>query len=207
MADCFVGRSAVTPTLGTPTRISPFGAYELTWSEDGTRLVAWSCGGRECLSQVLDPATQRVRLVDTPGLGSLIGLVGETVVSFGACEGPPCPVVAVGPDGSFETLVPSATGAVLARIGAVGQLVYQGDASGLSTIGLGSGRRTLLPAVLAGGTSLLLPAAIAHAAVALPNGWLVAGPDGFLRSSDVGAPVPVLIRMAGSAVVELGVLK
>lgn len=203
-----VGGAAVLVLPPPPTdRITVFMAYELTWDQDETRLDAWSCGGGGCLSQILDISSSNVSLVDIEGLGTAIGLVGDKVISFAACEGPPCTVVAARPDGSSETLVPSATGAALVRIGSDDRLVYEDDSRRLTDLRLGTGNRTPLSVALPIGTSLLLPAAIAKAAIALPDGWAAAGPNGTLRSTSPQAPGLSLLRLSGGTIVNVGGLK
>ncbi len=81
--------------LAPNDRIGRVFATGLSWSADGRRLIAASCGEAACVTRILDRASGRVRTVDDPRIGEVIGLVGDELVAYGGCPGLPCEIVAI----------------------------------------------------------------------------------------------------------------
>jgi hypothetical protein len=109
-----------------------------------------------------------------------VGVAGDRLVTYSACRGLPCPLLAVDiTSGARTTLSDDAGLAVLAPTEAGPRIVHEDSRAGLGHL------RVVDPlgveaAVLEadGGVRLMPGASRAQAAVGVPPGWLVLTPDG-----------------------------
>jgi hypothetical protein len=107
----------VAPPLGADgVAIGPVWSTELRLDATGRRLVVQSCGQARCLSRIadLERGDAPISMVAGADQGALLGLAGDRLVTWAACPGLPCSVVAweAGRDGAVE-LVGSASAASL----------------------------------------------------------------------------------------------
>ncbi len=117
---------------------------EFTWDRADDRLAIQSCGESSCRARILAPDTGAVAMVDEPGLGPLVGLAGERIVTYAACRGLPCPVIATDVrSGAREILATAAGGAILGGPAGDQHLIYEFESPGgrtLRSVGLSGGR-------------------------------------------------------------------
>ena len=116
----------------------------------------------------------------------MVGLANDVLVSYGACPGSPCPIVATDiASGSSSVIVDAAGGAVLIDTPDGPRLVHEAFEAGgleLRAVGLdGSTVRSVGP--LPDGLRLHLPPSMADAGTQAPAGWVVLSPDGRLPSA------------------------
>jgi hypothetical protein len=91
---------------------------DLRLDAQGGRLAVQSCHPDGCVTRVLDLATGDVAVLDREGQGPIVGFAGRELISWVACHGLPCPVVAWDAAGEFaRTLAPEAAGAALSGDG------------------------------------------------------------------------------------------
>ena len=165
-------------------------ATEFTWDLAGSSLAVASCAELACRTRVLDATTGAIRTIADPDLGMPVGLAGNSLVSYGACPGVPCPIVA--------TDLASGTRTILAEAGATAvtvttldgpRLVHEvvaGNGLSLRSVRLdGSAVQDL--GQLTGDQRLQAAAAIANAATRVPAGWVLLEPDGRLPDTGPGA--------------------
>jgi hypothetical protein len=158
---------------------------ELSWDLSGQRLAVQSCGEAACRTRVFDPRSGSLRVIAEPDLGGIVGLDGDDLVTYAACPGLPCPVLAVDLEtGSRRVLAEAAAVAVLASTPEGSRLVHEflaeaGVAMRATSLD-GSTSVELGPVP----TGLRLHAApsVAEAATSVPEGWVLLGPDGRLPS-------------------------
>ncbi len=86
--------TTAVPPLAPSAAIGPIFATELRWSTDGRSLTVQSCGFASCLSRILDITTGDVATIQGKGQGALIATTDDQLVTFAACPGTPCPIVA-----------------------------------------------------------------------------------------------------------------
>jgi hypothetical protein len=159
-------------------RIGRIFATGLSWSGDGRRLVVTSCGEAACLARIVDRATGRVRTVDDPQIGEVIGLVGDDLIAYGGCPSLPCEIVAMdlrtGRVRDIATLAGLATVAVVEKRGVVAFEDY--TARGHVRLGPldGTERRTV---PLDKGMRLVPGSDRALAAIELPAGVIAVAED------------------------------
>jgi hypothetical protein len=168
---------------------------EFAWNLQGTLLVIQSCGEVACRSRVLAPHDGAVRTVDAPDLGSLVGLDGDHLVTYAACPGLPCPVIATDlTTGLRSELAGAAATAVLVSTPAGARLVHEvlGDtAIALRAVALDGSSVTDL-GTLPAGLRLHATAQTAGAATRIGSGWVLLSPDG--RIPDNGPRARTLLR-------------
>jgi hypothetical protein len=131
-----VGRARqVLEPLPPDSRYGPVFTTDLRLAADGSLLVS-SCGPRVCRDRVLDA----LGIVTITGpTGPAIGLADGQLVTWAACAGTPCPIVAHGPDGSSAVVEDGALGAVVGGTdGSV--LVVDTGKNSVRSIDLRSGR-------------------------------------------------------------------
>jgi hypothetical protein len=171
----------VIPPLALDDRYDPTFSTELAWSEEGDVLVVQSCGSTSCRTRLLDPATGRLQSVETADQGEVIGLAAGRLVTYAACRGLPCPIVAVKvATGETSTLSEAAGLARFVETAAGPRLLHEtgsGDERALLLVepasgdsypisGAGSAWRVVPPAARAGG------------ATSVPRAWAVLSGDG-----------------------------
>ena len=86
--------TTAVPPLAPSADLGPIFATELRWSTDGRSLTVQSCGFASCLSRVLEVATGDTSTVDGRDQGALIATTDDQLITFAACPGLPCSVVA-----------------------------------------------------------------------------------------------------------------
>ena len=119
-------RSMEQPRAGSSARRRPtprFGrtfSTEFTWDVAGDRLAVQSCGERACRIRVIAPGGGPTVTLDDPELGQIVGLDGDVAMTYEACRGLPCPIVAtdvrtgdrrvVAPAAGLAIVIPTADG-------------------------------------------------------------------------------------------------
>jgi len=153
---------------------------ELRASHDGTQLAVQSCGASKCRTRVADLQTGAVRGLDDPEQSDLIGIDGTRAVTFNACTGLPCRLVATELDtGRQVVLAEAATSAATTMVD--GRLVVavtlaEHGAIGSMVIDAATGRSWPL-ATPAPGMTFLQFGGSATAGVEVPPGWVGAAGD------------------------------
>jgi len=199
---------AVRQVLGSLPPDARFGrtfSTEFTWDIAGDRLAIQSCGELSCRLRVVSPDGEPVVTLDSPDLGTIVGLDGDRAVTYEACRGLPCPIVSTDLGTGERRLLADAAGLAIVIPSTEGsRLVHE--------IGGGSQRR--LRSVAVDGKEprelgtvpddlRLQPSAIrAGAATALPVGWVLLAPDGRLPA-DPGTGVPQLRHVPDGSTVPL----
>ena len=170
--------------LAAPEPDGRFGqtwSTELSWDLDGDRLAVQSCGDVACRTRIVDPAGGPTAMLDAPDLGSIIGLDGDRLVTYAACRGLPCPIVATDlGTGARTPLAAEAGPAILIDTPDGARLVEEvavGDVRTLRSVPVDGG-----PAVDLGPIpdelALEPDAVFAGSATELPPGWVLLAPDG-----------------------------
>jgi hypothetical protein len=165
-------------------------ATEFAWDLVGTSVAVSSCGELACRTRVLDPGSGVIRTVAEPDLGMPVGLAGDALVSYAACPGVPCPIVATDlASGTRTKLTEAGSSAVTVMTPDGPRLVHEviaDDGVELRSVSLdGSAQQDL--GQLAGDQRLQPAAAAANAATRVPPGWVVLEPDGRLPETGPGA--------------------
>jgi hypothetical protein len=182
----------VLPPLDKDDRYGITFSTELSWSTDGDALVVQSCDASRCRSRVLDISRGKLLRIETADQGEILALVGDRLVTYGACRGLPCPIHAFGVTSGDDVVL--SDGAADARVvtDADGARVVheRGDgAPGLMIVDPQSGAVTTLAEPP--DARLAPPASRSDGAVELPAGWiplvdrgLASLPVAFVRLSD-----------------------
>ena len=184
----------IVEPLGTDARFGRTWSTEFLWALDRTNLAIQSCGASACRTRILDPASDSVDLVADPDLGQAIGLADGRLVSYLACRGLPCPIVAVE--------LATRTRRSLASDAATAVVIASDDGPRLVHEDLGGPRPFLRSVALDGlagrdlgpvPTGLHLAAGPAWSAAGFdaPPGWAMLAPDGRMSAGRV-APAPIL---------------
>lgn len=193
----------VLPPISDDERFGRTFSTELSWSLDGSRLVVQSCGELACRTRVVDPASGSVAALDQPGFGTLVGVEGDTLVSYAACRGLPCPIVAVDLEqGSVTTVTDAAVSAVLVATASGPRIVHEqfrGAAVGLRATTL-DGSSALELGTLEADLRLVPSAGMAGAATIVPQGWVTLAPDGRLPAADPVTRLHLRQALDGQAV-------
>ena len=175
----------VLPPLAADGRFGRTWSTEFTWDLAGDRLAVQSCGDVACRTRVLDPDGDPGAMLDAPDLGALVGVDGDRVVTYGACRGLPCPIVATDlGTGLRLTLEPAAGPAVLVTTPDGTRLVDETDVDTgrvLHSVALDGGPVTDLGPI-PDGLGLQASPAQVDAATRLPTGWVLLAPDGRMPS-------------------------
>lgn len=170
-------------------------ATEFSWDVAGASLAVSSCGESACRIRVVDPSTGGYRSVAEPDLGTVVGLAGDVLVSYAACAGLPCPIIATDiASGERTFLTEDGSSAVTVATPDGPRLVHEAvtdtgvelrstalDGSAVTRLGELTGALRLQPA-----------AEVAGAGLRVPTGWVVLGPDG--RLPETGPDASTQIR-------------
>jgi hypothetical protein len=177
--------SRVLDPLPADTRFGRTWSTEFAWSVDGGALAVQSCGEVACRTRVAstDGGAARAGVIDDPRLGPLVGFAGTRLVTYEACRGLPCPIVAVDlVSGARTPLAGAAGSAVLTASGAETRLVH--EAAGPSGPRLRSvapdGRDASDLGPIPTGLRLTTDGARSGTATVLPAAWVLLSPDGRL---------------------------
>jgi hypothetical protein len=176
---------------------------EFTWDLAGGRLAIQACGEIACRTRVTDPAGGPGVSLGTADLGPIIGLAGDRIVSYLACRGLPCPIVATDlstsrrhvltPDGGAAALVTSPHGA---------QVVHEATTPNgrrLRSIDLADRIEADL-GPLPDGLTIHPTPAVTGSAMRLPAGWVLLTPEGRLPLAQSEAR-PLLRRIGDGSTV------
>ena len=165
----------------------PDGRFGQTWSTEfrwdlaGDRLAVQSCGDVACRTRIVDPAGGPLRVLDAPDLGTLIGVDGDTLVTYGACRGFPCPIVSTDLETGARTVLDASAGpAVVVATTDGARLVDEvpaGAGRGLRSVPVGGGDAVDLGPI-PDDLGLGADAVLAGSATELPTGWVLLTPDG-----------------------------
>jgi hypothetical protein len=182
------GSEAARQILDAPPPDDRFGrtfSTDFTWDAAGDRLAVQSCGELACRIRVIAPGGGPTVTIDDQDLGPILGLDGDLAVTYAACRGLPCPIIATDLwTGDRRELTPAAGLAVVIPTSDGTRLVHEA--------GLGSERR--LRSVAPEGEGALdlgripdglrlHPSSVrADAATSLPAGWVLLAQDGRLPS-------------------------
>ena len=163
-------------------RFGPTFTTEFAWDLTGELLAVQSCGEAACRTRVIDPADGgSVEAIAEPDLGTLVALDGTTLVTYGACPGLPCPVVAIDlRTRARQTLAEAAAVAVAVTTPDGPRLVHEVfDEAGvaLREVSLDGTSVTDL-GHLPIGVRLHANPVIAQAATRVPGGWVLLASDG-----------------------------
>lgn len=97
---------------------------ERVWTTDlrldagGRRLAVQACDPDACVTRILDLASGELAVLDGQSQGPIVGFSGRQLITWGACPGLPCPVLAWnGPAGAARILASAAAGAALSGDG------------------------------------------------------------------------------------------
>ena len=93
---------------------------------DGRRLAVQACDPESCLTRIVERPSGRVTSI-VGAQGELIGFSGDRLITWAACHGMPCGLVAWSPAGTATTLTDSAIGAAVAPDGTVVIAVQRGS--------------------------------------------------------------------------------
>jgi hypothetical protein len=167
-------------------RFGPTFTTEFAWDAAGHRLAIQSCGEAACRVRVLDTTSGLVRLVGDPDLGTLVALDNDRLVTYQACPGWPCPIVAIDVDtGQRQVLADAAAASVVVSTTDGPRLVHEVlDASGvgLRSVALdGSVSNDL--GRLPDGLRLEGSPLATDTATRVPDGWVLVTPDGRLSAA------------------------
>jgi hypothetical protein len=204
----FDGSAPARQLLTAPTVDDRFGrtfSTTFAWDSAGARLAVQSCGEFACRVRVVDVNDGATSAVSEPDLGPIVGLDGDRVVTYAACPGLPCPVVATDlGSGERQLVVPDSGSAVLVStpdgVTVVDETIDDG-ARHLRGTRLDGGTVTDLGPV-PDGLRLYPGAARAGASTRIPPGWLLLAPDGRLPIDDA-APRPQLRHLPDGLTVQL----
>ena len=182
------GSEAARQVLAAPPPDDRFGrtfSTDFTWDAAGGRLAVQSCGQLACRIRVIAPGGGPTVTLDDQDLGPILGLDGDLAVTYAACRGLPCPILATDLwTGDRHVLAPAAGLAVVIPTEDGARLVHEA----------GSGSERRLRSVAPGGEGALdlglipddlrlHPSSVrADAATSLPPGWVLLAQDGRLPS-------------------------
>jgi len=184
----------IAPAIGPDARFGRTWSTDLSWSMDGADLAIQSCAEVACRTRILTLATGRLRLIDDADLGPAIGLADGRLVSYLACRGWPCPVVAVTiADGRRRVLAPDAGAAVVALTEDGPRLVHEHGPRNdrrVASVTL-DGTETDDLGTLPGGLGLAVRGRWSDGATSAPRDWILLAPDGRAQFDGAGH-VPIL---------------
>ena len=180
------GTETARQLLGAPPPDDRFGrtfSTDFTWDTAGDRLAVQSCGQIACRIRIIATGGGPIVTLDDPDLGPIVGLDGDIAVTYEACRGLPCPILATDLwTGDRRVLAPAAGLAVVIPTADGARLVHE--------VGSGSDRRMLSVAPSGDGALdlglipddlRLHPSPVrANAATSLPAGWVLLAQDGRL---------------------------
>ena len=187
-ADLGVWRRSVSPAAEPARLVGPipvdarFGrtwSTSLAWSDDGRRLASQSCAELACRTRLIDPQTGATTTVAGIDQGRMVGVADGRLVTYLACRGLPCPIVAVDiATGARQILTTNGGQAVLVRTEAGPRLVHErgaGPQATLRSIALdGTAAREIGP--LPDGLGLVGSVDGSQVTAAIPAGWFLLAP-------------------------------
>lgn len=196
---------SVLPPLDPDDRFGRTFSTEFAWAVDGRGLAVQSCGEVACRTRIIGFDGRSNQELAEPDLGLLAGFDGDRIVTYGACRGLPCPIVAtdlttdahqvLAADGGLAVVVATSDGPRLVHetFEAAGLRLRSVALNGGSAIDLGP-----LPA----GLRLQATPDRAGSATRLPIDWILLVPDGRLPI-DAASLRPQLRHLPDGATVQL----
>jgi hypothetical protein len=156
---------------------------EFEWDLSSNRLAIQSCGEAACRTRVFDPAGGPIQTVSDPDLGAIVGLSGDSLVTYAACSGLPCPVLAINlKTAARQALADAAAVAILTATAEGPRLVHEvlGEAGvHVRVVSLdGSVANDL--GLIGQGARLHAATSVVQTGTIVPPGWVLLGPDGRL---------------------------
>ncbi len=180
--------------IASDERFGKTWSTEFLWSLDDGSLAVQSCGELACRTRLVPADGDARPQVAQSDLGAALGLASGRLVSYLACRGLPCPIVATDvADGHRRILVPGAGPAVLIQTPEGVRLVHvrdTGHGRTLWSMDL-AGARPANSGSLPDGQELSMDPSRAAAGFRAPAGWVVLAPQGRLDIGD-GGPAPIL---------------
>jgi hypothetical protein len=154
--------------------LGPIWATELAFDATGSRLAIQSCAIDGCATRVVDLATGAVTVAAGSDQGDLVALVGDRLVTWAACDGVPCPVIAIDiRSGRRTVLEPVAVAAAPIAGASTWIAVATGDGPSLRTrLVDASGTAAGPPPTTPDGLRPIDVGARASSGVEAPVGWL-----------------------------------
>jgi hypothetical protein len=158
---------------------------DLRSDTDGGRLAVQSCDPNVCVTRILNLASGETGVLHGEGQGPIVGFSGRLLVTWGACPGLPCPVLAwSSAAGSARTLAPAAAGAALSGDGRTLAVLLPGPDGGRGLVAIDVQSGVAGPAGIAGVDDTLLSGAAgsiagletAGSTVAIGNAGVVPAP-------------------------------
>lgn len=179
--------------------IDPDPRFGRTWSTtfmwgEADALAVESCGEVACRTRVVDSAGPSDLALAEPDIGATLGLASGRFVSYLACRGLPCPVVATDmASGRRRILIDDSSAAVVistdagprlvhVRVGPAGTTLHSQSLDGSDQVDLGP---------VPDGYDLEMDPARSGVGLDLPPGWVVLAPHGRLPI-DPSDPSPIL---------------
>jgi len=116
-----IGERVMEPlpdALRDPAGMDRVWTTDLRLDAAGGRLAVQSCHPVGCVTRIVDLGSGDLAVLAGAGQGPIVGFVGDRLVTWAACDGLPCPVVAwTLPGGATATLAAEAAGAALTADG------------------------------------------------------------------------------------------
>ena len=196
---------SVLPPLDPDDRFGRTFSTEFAWALDGRGLAVQSCGEVACRTRIIGFDGRPDRELAEPDLGLLAGFDGDRMVTYAACRGLPCPIVATDLTTGVRQILSADAGlAVVVATSDGPRLVHEAaDAAGLRlrSVALdGQSASDLGP--LPDGFRLQATPDRAGSATRLPLDWILLSPDGRLPL-EAAALRPRLRHFPDGATVQL----
>jgi hypothetical protein len=163
---------------------------EFAWAANGASLAVQSCGATRCETRVLDTISGRVHSYGASDQGEMLGLTDESLVSYRACRGLPCPIVATDRSTGRMRDVATAEGAILADPADGGVLLFERPVTGgyeLAALDISRGTSRTVYRTEKRDVRLLVQASRSLASASVRRGWAVLAPPQGLASGDAAA--------------------
>lgn len=196
---------SVLPPLDPDDRFGRTFSTEFAWSTDGHALTVQSCGEVACRTRIVGFDGRPNQELAEPDLGLLAGFDGDRIVTYGACRGLPCPIVAtdlasgarhvLAADGGLAVVVATSDGPRLVHE------VFEAAGLRLRSVALDGGSAIDLGPI-PDGLRLHATPDRAGSATRLPIDWILLAPDGRLPI-DAASLRPQLRHLPDGVTVQL----
>jgi hypothetical protein len=168
--------------------LAPVFSTEFAWAPDDVSLAVQACGATQCETRILNTASGAVARYAAPEQGEMLGLTGEVLVSYRACHGLPCAILATERStGRLRVVVPAAEGATLADQADGGVVLFERPGAAryeLAALGLANGTPRTVYRRTRADLRLLTQSSRSGAGASVPPGWaLLAPPEGLGTAS------------------------
>jgi hypothetical protein len=183
----------ILPPIDPDPRFGRTWSTTFAWDEAGA-LAVESCGEVACRTRVVGATGPSDLALADPDIGATLGLADGRLVSYLACRGLPCPIIATDmASGRRRALVDDAGAAVMIATAAGPRLVHVRvgpDGATLHSQSLDGSHRVDLGPV-PDGFDLEMDPSRSGVGLDVPAGWVVLAPQGRLPI-DRSAPPPIL---------------